>query len=77
MKKLLIFTSFLLLYSCIKSKEIRTDQIRKQIVYFKDDRTGLCFAAIMSDDPYDQHLIRAFTVIPCNRIDSTFYIKKD
>lgn len=57
----------LLLASC-KTVRPTVTRLQQQIVYFQDERTGLCFAAVMSADPYDQNQIKSIVTIPCDKI---------
>lgn len=68
--KIKLFIILLFCGGCSAPKPLKTESIRKQIVYFKDERTGLCFAAILSDDPWDQNAIKSFVTVPCTKIDS-------
>lgn len=57
----------LLIVSC-KTVRPTVTRLQQQIVYFTDDRTGLCFAAVLSADPYEQNQIRSIINIPCAKI---------
>lgn len=66
MKYLLLL---LLLGGC-SQKPIQSERLKQQIVYFRDERTGLCFAAVMSADPFDQNTIRSIITVPCTKVEN-------
>jgi hypothetical protein len=72
MKKLgkimvLMMVSAMLLSSCQWTGKPNTHKLERNIEYFKDKRTGLCFASINSMTA-DGYTITSITCVPCDSL---------
>lgn len=66
MKYFFILLAFLL-SSCQQTLPTDTGNISDQLTYFKDARTGLCFAAINSVN-YGGYSTTSITCVPCDSL---------
>jgi hypothetical protein len=71
MKKLVLFLLILGIYGCDNSVET-SDDASKRITYFKDKRTGICFAQIESLTNNSGNIVSIATV-PCEKVEK--YLK--
>jgi hypothetical protein len=67
MKNNILFLFIIALSSCQMNDKPDTEEIKKNIVYFKDPNTGLCFASVNS---YDTKLgtSSSITCVPCDSL---------
>lgn len=69
-----IFTlCFLLvaLMSCQMSSETDTQKAAKKMTYFKDKKTGLCFAAVNSETYGVRMVVTSIACVPCDSLKNT------
>lgn len=69
--KYLLLVSTLLavvLSSCQFNDKADTDEIKDNIVYFRDSNTGLCFAAINSINTKSLSSSSSITCVPCDSL---------
>jgi len=72
MKKIILILLSITLISC--NAEVSTsEEVKDRITYFKDDRTGLCFAQISSFTHSGFYTVSIATV-PCDSVEN-FLIK--
>jgi hypothetical protein len=62
------FPVLLLVVSCQVSSSIKTREIKKNIVYFKDERTNLCFAGINSTNINSLSETTSISCVPCDSL---------
>lgn len=68
MKKILIALVLgIILISCQGTSASNNEKIVDRITYFKDPKTGLCFAAINSDT-YGFNKVTSITYVPCDSL---------
>lgn len=74
MKKILIVLALTLLvissgctYGTQYSEKSDNHEIVKKITYFKDKRTGLCYAVVNSHTAYG-YSVTSFTCVPCDSL---------
>lgn len=69
MKKLftIITITTLLLVACQSDIE-RNEEVKERLSYFKDDRTGLCFAQISSMS-YAGYYTVSIAAVPCDSVN--------
>lgn len=67
MKNLFIIFITLLFVSCQENNPSNTDEIKKNIIYFKDHKTGICFAAINSQTS-NSYQVTSITCVPCDSL---------
>jgi hypothetical protein len=70
MKKLIIFLGLILLMSCQMNKPLNGKVIETNLVYFQDNRTGLCFAAVVKKHWFRQPEIVLMVPVPYESIKS-------
>ena len=68
MKKTSIIIGVLFLFSCQLTWQTNVDSVKNDIVYFKDERTGLCFAAINSSSGSSGREVVSITCVPCDSL---------
>lgn len=69
MKKLLfLIVLFGVLTSCQLTNEPNVNKIERNLVYFKDEKTGLCFAAINSMSSKSLSNSTSITCVPCDSL---------
>lgn len=56
------------LQSCQFNSTPEPDSIKENIVYFKDERSGLCFAAINSTNTQSLSNSSSITCVPCDSL---------
>ena len=60
---------YFLLVSCQTNKKADTGKILKNLSYFKDKQTGLCFAAINSEvNATLPETVTSITCVPCDSL---------
>ena len=70
MKRIIaIFSLLLLLGACQSSTVTNVEKIENKIVYFKDARTGLCFATLNSKT-YGGSQVTSITCVPCEALNN-------
>ncbi len=68
MKRIIaLFGLLLLLAACQESSTTNVEKIENKITYFKDARTGLCFAALNSTT-YGGSDVTSITCVPCEAL---------
>lgn len=67
MKKLILFFAVIMLASCQMNDITDNSKIIENITYFKDERTGLCFASVNSHS-YGANVITSITCVPCDSL---------
>lgn len=55
------------LFSCQLNDKAQTKSIEDNLTYFKDEKTGLCFAAINSQT-YGFNTVTSITCVPCDSL---------
>lgn len=68
----MVACAVLLAAGCQMNSRSDSNKIGKDITYFKDKRTGICFAAINSYTK-DMWSITSITAVPCDKCDE--YLK--
>lgn len=69
MKKILIvFGMVLLMSACQISDKTNVQKIGNNITYFKDAKTGLCFAAVNSISSSSSNSYTSITCVPCDSL---------
>ena len=72
MKKILLIP--LLLVGCQFNEKPDTDSIKENLAFFKEEKTGLCFAAVNSTNTKSLSNTSSISCVPC---DSLKKIKLD
>lgn len=67
MKKLILVCALLMLVSCQMNESTDNAQVQNYLTYFKDPRTGLCFASINSST-YGGNRVTSITCVPCDSL---------
>lgn len=65
--KSIFISLFFIISSCQINRKTNFENISGQLSYFKDDRTGICFAVINSAS-YVGFEITSITQVPCDSI---------
>ena len=68
MKKYSVAALFVILTSCQISSDINSAEVKENMIYFKDERTGLCFAAVGSTNSSSLSKDVSFTCVPCDSL---------
>lgn len=63
-----VLIATLVLPACQVNSIPETDEIKENIAYFKDHRTGLCFAAINSTNTQSLSNSSSITCVPCDSL---------
>lgn len=77
MKKLIVVLSMLSIVtmtSCQQTKQSNTDEIKKNLIYFKDSNTNLCFGAINSFSAQGYE-VTSITCVPCDSLKNISVLK--
>jgi hypothetical protein len=69
MKKLFVLLVFITItfVSCQMNGTSDNQDVKNSISYFKDERTGLCFASINSST-YTGYKVTSITCVPCDSL---------
>jgi hypothetical protein len=69
MKKIIIFLGLvLLLVSCQMSSKPNVAKVGRNLTYFKDAKTGICFAAVNSYSNSSGNKYTSITCVPCDSL---------
>lgn len=69
MKNIIIaISTILLIQSCQINEKPEVDSIKESLVYFKDSKTGLCFAAVNSTNTKSMSNSTSITCVPCDSL---------
>lgn len=69
MKKVILFSIMVVaLLGCQMSSTPNVDKVCDNLIYFKDSRTGLCFAAINSVSSSSGNEYTSITCVPCEAL---------
>lgn len=68
MKKIIFLSLICIVSSCQFTERTNIDKIEDNITYFKDSRTGLCFAAINSLSLKSLNEFVSITCVPCDSV---------
>ena len=63
-----IVCGILMMVSCQFNSKPDTNEIKDNLVYFKDPRTGLCFAAVNSTNTKSLSNSSSITCVPCDSL---------
>ena len=66
MKKLLFIAPVIFIMSCQISSKTDVESLKKNLTYFKDNTTGLCFASVNST--VESRDISSITCVPCDSL---------
>lgn len=66
-KSIFIISLALIFFGCQSTEQTDTSEISDNLSYFKDSRTGLCFAAINSNTKDGWEVI-SITCVPCDSV---------
>ena len=68
MKKLILIVGILLIAStsCQISDTTDNTDVKNNLTYFKDEKTGLCFATVNSHNTYGS--VSSITCVPCDSL---------
>ena len=66
MKKLLFIAPVIFIMSCQISSKTDVEYLKKNLTYFKDNTTGLCFASVNST--VESRDISSITCVPCDSL---------
>lgn len=67
MKKVFIVLSLIMLVSCQMSERTNVQRVGSNMSYFKDEKTGLCYAAINSRSTHGGSYT-SITCVPCDSL---------
>jgi hypothetical protein len=67
MKKLIVLLGLIMLVSCQANDTTNNNDVKNNITYFKDAKTGLCYAAINSYT-YGGYKVTSITCVPCDSL---------
>lgn len=65
---LMIMILLVSLSGCQINEKPEVDSIKENLVYFKDDRTGLCFAAVNSTNTKSLSNSTSIACVPCDSL---------
>ncbi len=58
----------LIIQGCQINEKPEVDSIKENLVYFKDSKTGLCFAAVNSTNTKSMSNSTSITCVPCDSL---------
>jgi hypothetical protein len=65
---LMIMVLLVSLSGCQVNEKPEVNSIKENLVYFKDDRTGLCFAAVNSTNTKSLSNSTSISCVPCDSL---------
>ena len=76
MKKLIVVSllSIVTMTSCQQTKQSNPDEIKKNLIYFQDSNTNLCFGAINSITAQGYE-VTSVTCVPCDSLKNVSVLK--
>lgn len=77
MKKLIVVLStlsILVMTSCQQTEQSNPDEIKKNLIYFQDSNTNLCFGAINSITAQGYE-VTSVTCVPCDSLKNVSVLK--